>query len=284
MSKFHLLSILTLIFLFASCDKVPQAKFSIEPYHDDLTYTTSDTITFVNESENAASCVWDFGDGYSIAQNAGEERFFECKHVYAQAGEYEVTLTVLNAMEAKSAVSKHIRILGGGITPPSDDTTGQINPPTPPIDTTNNDNHIDPDKLEAAITIDRGWILSTATCPEGYPLNDSLIITNLFQGFIQVCETDDILKFKTTGYEYLNPGTNICSGTPETEICTGSWMLDAERYRLALQIPFLEDGNTIFCGIQHIDNTEIRISYEITLNDTGNPIRRTCYFTYIPAY
>ena len=86
-----------LVALFAGCkteepETQPSAKFS---------YTTNDlTVSFTNESLNAQSYYWEFGDGSSSSEK-------NPKKTYSSAGTYKVTLKVTNVTLSNS-ISKDI--------------------------------------------------------------------------------------------------------------------------------------------------------------------------------
>jgi PKD repeat protein len=76
---------LTLIFPFIlySCEMTPRAYFSATP-GDPL---VGEEVWFTNESENAESFEWDFGDGY-ISNDINPT------HIYAASGSFQVSLKV----------------------------------------------------------------------------------------------------------------------------------------------------------------------------------------------
>ena len=83
--------------LFWGCEKDtdpasgPEAYFSV----DTSIVQRGDTIHFVNESQNAISCVWDFGDGYySDEQNPD--------HIYENSGKYNVILSAINGADTNT--------------------------------------------------------------------------------------------------------------------------------------------------------------------------------------
>ncbi|TSA32981.1 MAG: PKD domain-containing protein [Porphyromonadaceae bacterium] len=84
MKRDFLLSTLFIsILLLSSCKKDPPlALFSM----DKSTFKVNETITFTNQSENAKSYAWDFGDGKTSTDE-------NPKHAYSSAGDFTITLT-----------------------------------------------------------------------------------------------------------------------------------------------------------------------------------------------
>ena len=74
------------IIVIQSCVKAPTPAFSYEPSFNP---EAGDSIFFINESLDANSYTWDFGDSYSsLNENPS--------NVYLLAGEYDITLTASN--------------------------------------------------------------------------------------------------------------------------------------------------------------------------------------------
>ena len=93
---------IALILLTVSCKKDdPIAAFET----DEDTYAVKQSILFTNNSENASSFYWNFGDGsFSNLRNPG--------HTYTEAGEYIVTLQVTGSKRKEPIeVNKKITIL-----------------------------------------------------------------------------------------------------------------------------------------------------------------------------
>ncbi len=84
----------------------PQANFSFQP----TSPTTADMIQFTDTSTDDGTIIswnWDFGDGNtSTMQNP--------THQYAQPGDYQVTLTVMDDKEAIGSITKTISVLSLG--------------------------------------------------------------------------------------------------------------------------------------------------------------------------
>lgn len=66
----------------------PRANFRIRQR---MPVYTSDPVIFLNESVDAVSYLWDFGDGTTSTE-------FEPRHAYAQAGDYTIKLIAISAL------------------------------------------------------------------------------------------------------------------------------------------------------------------------------------------
>ncbi|MBU0766105.1 MAG: PKD domain-containing protein, partial [Bacteroidetes bacterium] len=75
----------------SACKKQPTADFNVSA----TTVTAGNPVDFTNKSEDAASYMWDFGDGQTSTAESPT-------HVYATAGNYTVTLTAYSEKEKKS--------------------------------------------------------------------------------------------------------------------------------------------------------------------------------------
>jgi PKD repeat protein len=84
MKKIFYLSLVLPVILF-SCEKTPEAHF----YTDTVKPEVGHEVIFTNDSHNARSFEWDFGDGYI----SNEENPI---HVYTGTGRFEVTLTAFS--------------------------------------------------------------------------------------------------------------------------------------------------------------------------------------------
>ncbi|MCH8330898.1 MAG: PKD domain-containing protein [Bacteroidetes bacterium] len=88
-----LLIIVTLVIL-SSCTKQPEACLGINSYSPEKIYAGNE-VQFINCSKDENSSVWDFGDG-----NASREH--KPTHIYTEAGEYTVALTVFSKGDLKN--------------------------------------------------------------------------------------------------------------------------------------------------------------------------------------
>ncbi len=72
----------------------------VAPIFVDFSFTTVDSqVTFTNNTDGAASLVWDFGDGESVSWEAADTQTdpdFSPIHTYDTADVFDVTLTVTN--------------------------------------------------------------------------------------------------------------------------------------------------------------------------------------------
>jgi PKD repeat protein len=85
---YFLSSVITLSFLFISCEKEDEIPAPVASFTMSKTSAfVGETISFINASENAVSYSWNFGDG-----NASTEK--SPTHSFASEGNYTVTLTV----------------------------------------------------------------------------------------------------------------------------------------------------------------------------------------------
>lgn len=101
MKKLGLLSRLFICFvLLVGCKKDPPvALFSV----DKASFIVDEDITFTNQSENATSYVWDFGDGKSSTDESPI-------HAFSTAGTFTVNLTVTNK-GGDNSLEKAIQVL-----------------------------------------------------------------------------------------------------------------------------------------------------------------------------
>lgn len=67
-----------------STNVIPVAEFMYEPFYS----------AFYNRSTNAASAIWNFGDGHIVNDNTKPAGFDFLYHIYDKPGIYTVTLTV----------------------------------------------------------------------------------------------------------------------------------------------------------------------------------------------
>ena len=88
------LLLLLSVFIFVSCNKTPGVDFSWDP----ATPKIGQTIIFNNNTSNAKSYNWDFGNGSTSKDKSPQQ-------VYNVVGDYVITLTAYNGVKsmAKSA-------------------------------------------------------------------------------------------------------------------------------------------------------------------------------------
>ena len=136
------------------------------------------------------------------------------------------------------------------------------------------------------LTTEKGWSLSVAECTNGYVFDDNTTINNLFDGYVFDCEKDDVIKFNADGFEYLNPGADVCEWEPSQESSIGAWAIDEEQLLLNMQIPFFYDDDAEQCKIINLTKDELKVSYTFTLTEDeakGKPGTYTFVLTYVPA-
>lgn len=136
------------------------------------------------------------------------------------------------------------------------------------------------------LTIEKGWTMSAATSTPYWTLNDNSQISNLFDGYVYDCEKDDIIKFKEDGFEYLNPGANVCEDQASQESSLGAWKLDEEAKTLQMQIPFFYDTDPENVTIVELTEELLKVNYAWELTEDpakGVPGKYTFTITYVPA-
>ena len=103
--KFFILFGLLPVFLFTACsdDDDPILEDPIATFQYEISEDNWLEVSFMNFSTNATSYSWDFGDGNSSTEE-------NPTHVYAEAGNYDVTLTASNAAGVSANFSRTITI------------------------------------------------------------------------------------------------------------------------------------------------------------------------------
>src|SRR5690606_32912342 len=76
-------------------EAIPMAEFSFTGG-----LCSGSAIQFANESFDADTWLWDFGDGTTLAE-------FEPEHVYSAVGDYDVSLVVTNSESGKQDTIVH---------------------------------------------------------------------------------------------------------------------------------------------------------------------------------
>jgi len=82
------------LFTLFSCEKVPETNFTYSPMDNP---EAGEYIAFENTTPEAISYEWDFGDGTASSQENPE-------HKFAEAGNFEVTLTATNDAGAQPKI------------------------------------------------------------------------------------------------------------------------------------------------------------------------------------
>ncbi|MCU0408234.1 MAG: PKD domain-containing protein [Bacteroidales bacterium] len=95
---FLLLAVLPL--LLVSCESTPEAGF----YVDELEPEVGQKVFFTNDSQNAVSFEWDFGDGF-ISNESNPV------HIFNTTGTFEVTLTAISDSGIEDIASITIKVL-----------------------------------------------------------------------------------------------------------------------------------------------------------------------------
>ena len=136
------------------------------------------------------------------------------------------------------------------------------------------------------MTTEKCWSLTTAECTNGYVFDDNTTINNLFDGYIYDCEKDDIIKFNTDNYEYMDPGKDVCEWQPSQESSLGKWAINEEDKVLDMQIPFFYDEEVESCKIINLVKDELKVSFNFDIVEgqaKGKPGNYTFVLTYVPA-
>lgn len=141
--------------------------------------------------------------------------------------------------------------------------------------------------MEELLTIEKGWKMSNATTTPFWTLDDNTQITDLLNdGYFYDCEKDDVIKFASDGYEYLNPGKDVCEGEPAKETELGKWSLNEETKTLEMQLPFFGDAEAEHVQIVELTEDVLKINYTYVLSadvTKGVPGTYTFAITYVPA-
>lgn len=132
------------------------------------------------------------------------------------------------------------------------------------------------------LTAEKGWVLSTATSSPAYNLNGGGQIGNLFDGYIYDCEKDDIIKFKEDGFEYLNPGDQVCTGTPGQEYSLGSYSFNEDDMTMTMQIPFFYDSEAESVKVVEVTEDILKINY--TFTETADQAKAPGTYTFTLTY
>ena len=85
MKKIYYLALLLPVILYSCTDKMPEARFSTDAIDPEV----GQKVYFTNDSKNADSYEWDFGDGV-ISKSVNPS------HIFTGTGVFEVSLTAFN--------------------------------------------------------------------------------------------------------------------------------------------------------------------------------------------
>ena len=136
------------------------------------------------------------------------------------------------------------------------------------------------------LSIEKGWVLSTATSSPAYHMIDGSFATDLINdGYLFDYEVDDIIKFQANGNQIINGGKLVpAEGDYQaTDKGVGTWKFNSDETELSFQIPFFYDEEVETAQILKLSETELRVKY--TFNATDNPTKEAYSFTltYVPA-
>lgn len=93
-------TIIVLPLVLASCESTPEAGF----YVDEVEPEVGEKVFFTNDSQNAESFEWDFGDG-TISREANPV------HTFNSTGTFEVTLTAVSSTGLEDVASLSLKVL-----------------------------------------------------------------------------------------------------------------------------------------------------------------------------
>ena len=267
-STFILLAILTI--LTTSCKKQPIASFSI-----DVSYLWSGraTVYVTNNSINADTYEWtlykdgnyfmNYYDYVYYASYTGRTPYITLD----QSGYYKLVLKASNSRKSSEA-EQEFKI-----------TLTENNG--------NQDNQNEPTKTEL-LCRESGWILTAATCSPAYLLANGNYVPNLFVGFFEACELDDVVKFYTVGTQIINPYEK-CYNFGLQETVNATWHFNDDETILTCQLPFFynDEGTGIDidmekCTIVTLTSDKLELKYTFT-DDEGYKGTYTFHLTYTPA-
>jgi len=121
----------------------------------------------------------------------------------------------------------------------------------------------DPTKTEM-LTTKNGWELTAAESSPAYEMSSGIKITNLFNGYFEEWELDDILIFKETGAVQVDPGKKLPPEGEEgytklTDI--GTWAFLDDETKLKMKIPFFYDDEYETVDILVLDKNTFKFNF-----------------------
>jgi hypothetical protein len=124
---------------------------------------------------------------------------------------------------------------------------------------------------EEMLTQTKGWTLTEATSSPAYELLSGGKITNLFDGYIQACELDDIIYFNENKSQTLNFGKVRCDWDPDVkEVSLGNWNLIDDTH-LKFYFPAYEQQ--LEAVILKIDDETLKLQFNFDEDDGENPAK-----------
>lgn len=146
------------------------------------------------------------------------------------------------------------------------------------------------------LTVEKGWVMSKASCPAGYGANN---VTDLMAMFEQGggYENDDIMKFKSDNNEYINAGSVRYDFEGEGDQFVGKWEFNEKETVLSCQLPMFKAAEgapdtEIYsaekeeCEIITLSEDELVLSHTFSVSNTGSKWQAgtwTFQFTYVHA-
>ena len=131
----------------------------------------------------------------------------------------------------------------------------------------------DPEKktTEEMLTQEKGWTLTAGTSNPEYELLSGGKISNLFDGYVQSCELDDIIFFKENKSEILNFGKVRCDWDPDgKEVSLGNWNLIDDSH-LKFYFPAYEE--LLEAVILVIDDNTLKLQFNFDEDDGDDPAK-----------
>lgn len=132
-----------------------------------------------------------------------------------------------------------------------------------------------------------GWKLTVAVSNPAYEKADGTMVSDLLTGFLESCEHDDIMYFKTTDAQIVDPGkdkqtTNDNFDCVErSEKSLGNWQLSSdEKSFTSFYLPYFPGDNLGKEGVAKIVTlNENTLTVNAGINDGDNDVTFTLTYT-----
>ena len=150
--------------------------------------------------------------------------------------------------------------------------------------------------MSEKLCIEKGWIVSLATCPDGYGADATTDLMTIFPENWK----DNVMKFKVEGdvnKEYINAGTNRYDFEGEGDQYVGSWEFNEGETVLSCQLPMfyaaadapeseIYSAEKEECNVISLEEEKMVLSHKFTVNDSPAKWQVgtwTFQFTFVPA-